>query len=111
MILYDWGCDLTVMLSPHSRLVSVRTNQSHSTFGRSGHTKSQRLCSPVASRFGQSALSITPFHQIAPAAVLRDQLRHAVASLAVAPSAFDSQHVELAVDVAEDELAAGHGEP
>ena len=43
---------------PYSRSVSVRTILL-TVFGRSGHTKSQRLCSPVASRFGQSAFSIS----------------------------------------------------
>jgi hypothetical protein len=60
-----------------------------STFGRSGHTRSQRLCSPVASRFGQSAFSISRHFIMLPhAAVLLDQLVDVIAALAVALRAF-----------------------
>jgi hypothetical protein len=47
-----------------------------------------------------------PFHQVAVAAVFRDQLVHLIAALATALAAFDAQHIELAVDVAEDEIGS-----
>jgi len=47
-----------------------------------------------------------PFHQVAATAVFRDQLAHLIATLARAFAAFDAQHVELAVEVAEDEVSA-----
>ena len=47
---------------------------------------------------------LLPFHHIAVAAVLRDQLVHLIAALACAFGAFDAQHIELAFDVAEDEV-------
>src|SRR5262245_40185092 len=48
-----------------------------------------------------------PDHQVALAAVLLDQLSHAVAALAVALGALDAQHVELALNIAEDDVTAG----
>src|SRR5262245_34411143 len=49
-----------------------------------------------------------PDHQVALAAVLLDQLSHAVAALAVALGALDAQHIELALNIAEDDVTAGH---
>ena len=37
--------------------------------------------------------------------------RSEIAALAVALGAFDAEHVELAFDVAEDEIGAGHCSP
>jgi hypothetical protein len=41
------------------------------------------------------------------AAVFLDELADAVAALAGALGAFDAQYVELAIDVAEDEIRSG----
>jgi hypothetical protein len=49
-----------------------------------------------------------PFHHVAVAAVFLDQLGDVIAALAVALGAFDAEHVELALDVAEDEIRSGH---
>jgi hypothetical protein len=49
-----------------------------------------------------------PFHQVAHAAVLLDQLVDVIAALAVALGAFDAKHVELVLDVTEDEIGSGH---
>jgi len=48
-----------------------------------------------------------PFHQIALAAVFLDQPVDGVAGLAVAFGAHDAKHVELTLDVAEDEIGPG----
>jgi hypothetical protein len=45
---------------------------------------------------------------MAEAAVLLDQLVDVIAALAVALGAFDAEHVELAFDVTENEISAGH---
>jgi hypothetical protein len=42
------------------------------------------------------------------AAVLLDQLANAVAALALASPAFNTKHVELALDIAEYDIGAGH---
>ena len=56
----------------------------HTTFGKSGYIKSQRSCSR-ASRFGQSALSISRHFIMLPlAAISLDQLADEVETLAVA---------------------------
>jgi ElaB/YqjD/DUF883 family membrane-anchored ribosome-binding protein len=47
---------------------------------------------------------LTPFHHVALSPVLLDQLGGAVAALAVALGALDAEHVELALDVAENEI-------
>ena len=47
-------------------------------------------------------------HQVGLAAVFLDQLMDVIAALAGAPGAFDVEHVELAFDVAEDEVSARH---
>ena len=47
-------------------------------------------------------------HQVGLAAVFLDQLMDVIAALAGAPGAFDVEHVELAFDVAEDEIGSGH---
>src|SRR5262245_31279745 len=52
---------------------------------------------------------LAPHHQVSFAAVLFDELGDAVAALAVALGALDTQHVELALNIAEDEVTAGHG--
>jgi hypothetical protein len=49
-----------------------------------------------------------PFHDVTVAAVLLDQLVDVIAAFAVALGAFDTKHVELALDVAEDQVTAGH---
>jgi len=49
---------------------------------------------------------LLPFHHVAAAAVFRDQLMHLIAALAPILAAFDAQHIELAFDVAEDEVSA-----
>src|SRR5262249_25971898 len=49
---------------------------------------------------------LPPFHHICLAAVFRDQLVHLIAALARALAAFDAQHIELAFDVAEDEVGS-----
>jgi hypothetical protein len=43
---------------------------------------------------------------VAVTAVFRDELVHLIAALARAFGAFDAQHVELAVDVAKDEVGS-----
>jgi hypothetical protein len=48
-----------------------------------------------------------PFHQVALAPVLLDQL-DVIAALAVALGALDAENVELALDIAEDEICSGH---
>jgi len=55
-----------------------------------------------------SAELLLPFHHGGPTPVLRDLLGHAVSALAWSPRAFDAQHLKLALDVAEHEIAAGH---
>jgi len=45
-----------------------------------------------------------PFHHVALATVFLDELTEAVAALAGAFRAFDAQHVELALDIAKDEV-------
>jgi hypothetical protein len=55
------------------------------------------------------AVELFPPFSIAVATVFRDQLAHLIAALARAPAAFDAQHIELAFDVAENEVAARHG--
>jgi hypothetical protein len=47
-------------------------------------------------------------HHVAQAAVLLDQIVNAVTALARAFGAFDAEHVELAFDVTENEISAGH---
>src|SRR5262249_10603927 len=60
-----------------------------------------------ARRASDSAVELfPPFHHIAVAAVLRDQLVHLTAALPPAFAGFDAQHVELAFDVAEDEVGS-----
>jgi alkylhydroperoxidase family enzyme len=49
----------------------------------------------------------SPFHHIAAAAVFCDELVHLVAAFAPAPAAFNAQHVEVAFDVAENEIGCG----
>src|SRR5262245_15631318 len=72
----------------------------HKTFGRSGHTKSQRSCMLCASRFGQSPFSCS-FHFIM--LPLRPyfsmSLRDVIAALAAAFGAFDTERVERTLDV------------
>src|SRR5438046_9418616 len=51
---------------------------------------------------------LLPFHHVGLAAVFLDQLCDVIAALARALGAFDAKHVELAFDVAEDEVGAGH---
>ena len=46
-----------------------------------------------------------PFHHISLAAVLRDDPVDTVAALASTLGAFDAQHLELALDVAKDEVS------
>jgi hypothetical protein len=46
--------------------------------------------------------------EIGAADAVRDQLVDVIAAPAVALGAFDAEHVELAFDVAEDEIGAGH---
>jgi hypothetical protein len=77
--------------------------------GRSGKIKSQRSCKLCASRRGQLPLSCS-FHFIGLplTAVFRDQLVCLLAALAPALAGFDAQHIELAFDVSENELAARH---
>jgi hypothetical protein len=48
----------------------------------------------------------SPFHHIAAAAVFCDELVHLVAAFAPAPAAFNAQHVEVAFDVAENEIGS-----
>jgi hypothetical protein len=43
------------------------------------------------------------------APVFLDQLADSVAAFALTARAFDAQHVELAFNVAEDEISSGHG--
>jgi hypothetical protein len=43
--------------------------------------------------------------------VFLDQLVDVIAPLVVALGAFAAEHVELALDVAEDEVGSGHGVP
>jgi hypothetical protein len=49
---------------------------------------------------------LPPFHHIAVAAVFRDELVHLIAALARAFAAFGAQHIELAFDVAKDEVGS-----
>jgi hypothetical protein len=49
---------------------------------------------------------LLPFHHIAVAAVLRDQFVQLIAALARALAAFDAQDIELAFDVADDEVGS-----
>ena len=46
--------------------------------------------------------------EIGAADAVRDQLVDVIAALPVALGAFDAKHVELALDVAEDEIRSGH---
>jgi hypothetical protein len=48
-----------------------------------------------------------PFHHVCLAAVFLDELADAITALARAPGAFDAQHLELALDVTEDEISPG----
>jgi hypothetical protein len=52
-----------------------------------------------------SVQHLAPHHQVSLATVLLDQLVDVVAALAVALGALDEEHVELAFDVAEDEIS------
>jgi hypothetical protein len=80
----------------------------YSTFGKSGHTKSHRSCIR-ASRFGQSVFSISRHFIMLPfGAVFFDQFEDVIAALAVAFGAFDAEYIELAVEIAESEIAARH---
>jgi hypothetical protein len=49
---------------------------------------------------------LPPFHHIAATAVFRNQLAQLIAALARAFAAFDAQHIELAFDVAENEIGS-----
>src|SRR5262245_13399017 len=81
----------------------------HRTFGKSGHTKSQRSCMLGASRLGAVTIELLfPFHHVCLAAVFLDQSADAIAAFAGAFGAFDAKHVELALDVAEDEVSTRH---
>jgi tripartite-type tricarboxylate transporter receptor subunit TctC len=51
---------------------------------------------------------LLPLHHVASAAVSLDELADVIAALAGALCAFDAQHVELAVDVTENEIGPGH---
>jgi hypothetical protein len=65
----------------------------------------------IGGRVALQAISVEhfpPFHQVAIAAVFLDQLVDVIAALAVALGALDAEHVELAFDVAEDEMGPRH---
>jgi hypothetical protein len=49
-----------------------------------------------------------PFHQIALAAIFLDEFMDVIAALAGALGAFDVEHVELARDIAKDEIGPRH---
>jgi hypothetical protein len=49
-----------------------------------------------------------PFHHVAFAAVFLDQPVKVIHASAAAFGALDTEHVELALDVTEDEIVAGH---
>ena len=71
------------------------------TLGRSDHSSGHRA----------SGSHRTPRWHVAIAAVFLDKLVDVIAALAVALGAFDAEHVELAFDVAEDEIGAGPWNP
>jgi hypothetical protein len=71
----------------------------HKTFGSSLHIKSQRSCKLCASRFGQSALSISRHFIMLPL------WPYFSISLWSPCGAFDAEHV---LDVAKDEIRSGH---
>src|SRR5215510_7648994 len=52
-----------------------------------------------------------PLHHVAAAAVFLDQAGDVVAPLAVASGTFDAEHVELSLDVAEDQKVTGRSGP
>jgi hypothetical protein len=52
---------------------------------------------------------LLPFHHVAFATVFLDQLVNVIAALAVALGAFDPEHVELALKIAEDEKVPAIG--
>jgi hypothetical protein len=47
---------------------------------------------------------LLPFHHVGLAAIFLNELMDVIAALAGALGAFDAKHVELAFDVAEDEI-------
>jgi hypothetical protein len=82
----------------------------HKTFGRSGHIKVAAFVHAVCIALRTVAVELLlPLHHVALAAVLLDQLRYLPAALPIALSAFDAQHVELALNVAEGDVTADLG--
>jgi hypothetical protein len=58
----------------------VNSRFAKAPYGRSGHTKLQRSCSPVASRFGQSAFSISRHFIMLPLRPTRPASPHSTSS-------------------------------
>jgi hypothetical protein len=56
--------------------------------------------------WGSPRSAVPSIHHVAPAPILLDQLGDAVAPLALAPSAFHPQHVELTLQIAEGHVGA-----
>jgi hypothetical protein len=63
----------------------------------------------VSDRRGLRSQIRSPLHQVALAAVLLDQPGVAITLPTPAFSAFDVEDVELALNIAEDDVTAGHG--
>jgi hypothetical protein len=76
--------------------------------GRSGRTIAAFMQAVCIALRAISVEHFPPCHHVAVAPISLDQLVNVVAALAVAFGAFDAEHVELAFDVAEDEIGAGH---
>jgi hypothetical protein len=70
--------------------------RNQSTFGRSGQLRAI------------AAEQLAPLHHVPFAPILFDQLADAVTAPALASPAFNTKHVELALDVAEYDVGAGH---
>ena len=74
-----------------------------------GIIKSQRSCTAVCVALGAIAVELLPpFHHVAFAAVFLDQPVNVIHAPAIALGAFDAKHVELAFNVAEDEVGPRH---
>src|SRR5262245_201024 len=99
-------CLTAIPVSPNLPLprASQPRTHVHKTFGRSGHIRSQRSSMVCALRLGQSRLSCSSISSYLPCGRISRSVCDAVAAFARAFGAFDAEHVELALDVTEDEI-------
>ena len=77
----------------------------------SGDPTLPRMDAVWAVRAGGALVAVElllPFHHVGLVPVLLDEFMDVIAALTSALGAFDAEHVELAFDVAEDEVGAGH---